>query len=162
MNRDVNEIVIRSRYYMANILSRMAIYFLSFGLIMLLLGGVRSVLFASNVATRVLVIIGLTVTALGILLTFCVACLIKMIQASVADSDLENPYHSSSRTISAGVPFGRVPGPGSVNSNHGLTNDDGDWEPPPSYEDAVKEDVANLQSTSASLSTSHPRPVQTL
>lgn len=136
------------RAAVANILSKLAIYFLSFGLVLLLLGGVRSLLMPSNEATRVLVYLGLVTSALGILYTFIVVALVKCLQrehdANLESGDVDQipPRRTRRHGNSSNVSSVMSATGGYVNG--ALYGDDGKWEAPPTYEDAMRSPAVSL------------------
>lgn len=126
------------RIVVANILSKLAIYFLSFGLILLLLGGVRALLFPANATTKVLVVLGIVTASLGIIYTVSVVALLKCLQSSVVISDQSREEVNS---ISRNVPLGRD-GASFVYTNPGLfavgDEEPKTWEAPPCYDEAIR------------------------
>lgn len=115
----------------ANIVSKLAIYFLSFGLVLLVLGGVRALIFPSNQATTVLVVLGLTTAGVGICFTVFVIIAIKLLNRHGALDDVEDTLPT-------------VAGQVASRYDHGLVNfghaDFDKWEAPPPYDQAMRDD----------------------
>lgn len=119
----------------AGILTKLAIYFISFGVILLLTGGIRSVFFEYGINSRILVIIGTVTASLGIVYTLLALIFIKSLDLSPtvilnlsmnSETSLRRPGNQSSQsTVSSSVPF------------NGTCNDLKYLEPPPSYESTV-------------------------
>lgn len=134
------------KIFATRILTRLAIYFIIFGIILLLMGGLRSLLFPSNLPSRILVAVGILVLALGTLYMCIAISIARTMRDQISPSSLwvmtlaSRPTHRGQEitSISRSVAY---PLPGS--SSQGYINtamrieDPKEWEPPPSYEAAV-------------------------
>lgn len=125
------------RIVVANVLSKLAIYFLSFGLVLLLLGGVRSLLFPANDTTKVLVILGLVTAALGIIYTVMVIALIRCINRDLVPGTQPGNVEMAS-SLSGTFAMGGHASNFSYANPALRTADEDKWEAPPCYEEAIR------------------------
>lgn len=128
------------RVVVANVLSKLAIYFLSFGLVLLLLGGVRALLFPSNDTTKILVILGLVTALLGIIYTVVVVALVKCMTRDMPSNMLNRNIEMAS-SISGGFAVGGHSSNFSYANPTLRTAEEDKWEAPPCYEDAIRAPV---------------------
>ena len=147
------------RLVSANILTKLAMYFLAFGLLMLCTGGIRSFFFPSTVSAKVLIIIG-TITALvGVIFTIVAILVMRSLSPEISPDVVWSLRRPSRRDIRREIQTisSRVSQPHPVQSSSSSSNnfsysnpalvapvDDKCWEPPPSYEDATKAEVLFL------------------
>ena len=127
----------------SRVLTRLSIYFIIFGIIMLLMGGLRSLLFPQNVPSKILVALGILTLAMGTLYMCLAIAIIRTIRDQISPSSLlvttlsSRPTHRGEEisSVSRQVPFAM---PGQCYANPALRIEDPkEWEPPPSYEVAV-------------------------
>jgi hypothetical protein len=145
------------RLVAANILTKMAMYFLAFGLLMLCTGGIRSFFMPTNASSKVLIIIGVVTALLGVLYTVIAIFVMKSIRAEITPSTVWSMgrSHRPSRrdlreiqSVSRNIPHssGASAGNHFSYSNPALVAAEADdlkyWEPPPSYEVATKDAAA--------------------
>lgn len=141
------------RLVAANILTKMAMYFLAFGLLMLCTGGIRSFFMPTNASSKVLIIIGIVTALLGVLYTVIAVFVMKSIRGDITPSTVwsmgrsRRPSRGDIReinSVSRQVPplSGASAGSHFSYSNPALVAAEADdlkyWEPPPSYETATK------------------------
>ena len=111
---------------------------------MLLMGGLRSLLFPQNMPSKILVALGILTLALGTLYMCLAIAIVRTIRDQINPSSLwvmtlsSRPTHRGEEinTISRQVPY-TLPGQCYANPVAVNTEDPKEWEPPPSYEAAV-------------------------
>lgn len=140
------------RLVVANILTKLAMYFLAFGLLMLCTGGIRSFFLPTSASSRILIVIGVVTAVLGVAYTVIAIFIMRSIRTEISPSavwaigSVPRPSRrdlSEIRSVSRNVP---APGPSTGEhfsySNPVLMAAEADdlkcWEPPPSYEVATK------------------------
>lgn len=138
------------KLFFSRVLTRLSIYFIIFGIIMLLMGGLRSLLFPQNMPSKILVAVGILTLAMGTLYMCVAIAIIRTIRDRISPSSLwvmtlsSRPNYRGEEitSVSRHVPF---PAPGQDHhqqhqcySNPMMRSEDPkEWEPPPSYESAV-------------------------
>ena len=157
------------RLVAANILTKMAMYFLAFGLLMLCTGGIRSFFMPTNASSKVLIIIGIVTALLGVLYTVIAIFVMKSIRGEITPSTVWSMgrSHRPSRrdlreihSVSRQVPQSSGPSAGShfSYSNPALVAAEAEdlkyWEPPPSYEVATKSAPPELIISAATIASS--------
>lgn len=144
---------IARRFAAASILTKLAVYFLAFGLILLCTGGIRAMFFPANVPSKVLIIVGIIISSLGIVYTVIALAFIRSLGVDVTPSSLWNmgvntPSRSHRRRRHRNIVVNNISGrvtrrnprdsspysPDLVAAEEDLKY----WEPPPSYETATR------------------------
>ena len=143
----------------AGILSKLAVYFLAFGVVLLCAGGIRSLFFSYGINSRVLVIIGSVTAMLGLFYTLLALMFIKSLGRDVSAFGLwsyerrdSTSNHRSRRETRESI--ASVSGTLSsrnqqtfsyasphlfpVSSNHAGHDAKSYWEPPPAYDTVVR------------------------
>ena len=119
-----------SRSTVLNIVSKLSVSSLAFGLILLVVGGVRTFFFRSSPVTNVLIMLGLVISVIGI---GCAVVIIVMLRTTPSD----NQVVERSSTIAELVERTFV--------SNGFTYGQEDlhkWEAPPTYAEATSTNVA--------------------
>lgn len=140
------------RLVLANVLTKLAMYFLAFGLLMLCTGGIRSFFLPTSASSRILIVIGIVTAVLGVAYTVIAIFIMRSIRTEISPSAVwamgREPRPSRRdlneiRSVSRHVPApGTSTGEHFSYSNPALVAAEADdlkcWEPPPSYEVATK------------------------
>lgn len=145
------------RLVAANFLTKMAMYFLAFGLLMLCTGGIRSFFLPSNASSKVLIIIGIVTALLGVLYTVIAIFVMKSIRTEITPSTVWSMGRSQRpsrrdlleiHSVSRQVPQSSSTASQFSYANPALVAAEADdikyWEPPPSYEAATKGSQSGL------------------
>lgn len=140
-----------SKFAAARILAKLAVYFMAFGLLLLLMGGIRGILFPNHSPSKVLVILGVITSSLGVVYTIVSLVMIRSLSIEsngrITNSSIFNVWVRSASCDD--IPMNREP----INSvsrlvdecsatanNFSYSNptlvaaeDAKNWEPPPVY-----------------------------
>ena len=144
------------RLVAANILTKVAMYCLAFGLLLLCTGGIRSCFLPASSSSQLLIIIGIVAALLGVVHTIIAIFVMKSIRGDITPSTVwsmgrtSRPSRSEIRTVSRHVADSQASSSSSSSqftySNPALVAAEAEdlkyWEPPPSYEVATKQSGA--------------------
>lgn len=142
-----------SKLAAARILAKLALYFMSFGLLLLIMGGIRGILFPNHSPSKVLVILGVITSSLGVLYTIISLVMMRSLSRQaegMVSSSLFNTWMRSAscndvsmnnrdtrrqtiNTISRSVESGASRNFSYSNPALMAVEDAKNWEPPPAY-----------------------------
>lgn len=129
-----------SRDFLINFLIKLAIYLLSFGFVLLLTVGIKTMGFSLNDADKTLAILGFVMVLLGVLYIIVVVIIAPV--AIVTPANMPDRDSEMASTISGSFDFGRY------SSNYQFANPAfraaEQWESPPCYESATASNVRIL------------------
>lgn len=138
--------VFYSKLAAVRILAKLGLYFMAFGLLLLVMGGIRGILFPNHSPSKVLVILGVITSSLGVIYTIVSLVMIRSlsreangsISASIFNLWSRNPQ--SDEIIVDQEPINSISRSMESSSNFSYSNpalmaaeDAKNWEPPPAY-----------------------------
>lgn len=138
--------VFYSKLAAIRILAKLGLYFMAFGLLLLVMGGIRGILFPNHSPSKVLVILGVITSSLGVIYTIVSLVMIRSLSREANGSISASVFNLWSRNsphddvVVDQEPINSISRSVESSSNFSYSNptlmaaeDAKNWEPPPAY-----------------------------